>query len=166
MRAWVRLCSPMRPAGGWWFEWCRLVSLFSSSRSFFTLPCDFFSGLYLPRASTAPLPLGCRQTWHSPQFFHFGARPLFLCRCVSFSLLLSFRALKRIPHDNPPQPRPSIDSDPPFEARVVEPTDQTNHSQVSASASASASVRVSASALSLHHPHTSCLACLVWTSPA
>lgn len=157
----------MRPAGGWWFEWCRVVSLFSFSRSFFTLPCDFFSGLYLPRASTAPLPLGYRQTCHSPQFFHFGVRPLFLCRCVSFpSLLLSFRALKKNPPRQPPltSVRPSIPT-PPFEARVVEPTDQTNHSQVSASAS----LRVSASALSIRHPHTSCLvfhACLDWSSRA
>lgn len=95
----------MRPAGGWWFEWCRLVSLFSFSRSFFTLPCDFFSGLYLPRASTAPLPLGCRQTCHSPQFFHFGVRPLFLCRCVSFFLPPFLQGAEETPplHDNPPQ---------------------------------------------------------------
>lgn len=156
----------MRPAGGWWFEWCRVVSLFSLSRSFFTLPCDFFSGLYLPRASTAPLPLGCRQTWHSPQFFHFGVRPLFLCRRVPFSLLFSFRALKKIPPRQPPPPnlvRPSIPTPPSRHESLSRPIKQTTVKSVPVSVFVC--VSVSASTQPSPPARLVSLACLARSSP-
>lgn len=118
----------MRPAGGWWFEWCRVVSLFSLSRSFFTLPCDFFSGLYLPRASTAPLPLGCRQTWHSPQFFHFGVRPLFPLPLRPFFPPFFLQGAEENPPTTTPPPnpvRPSIPTPPSRHESLSRPIKQT-----------------------------------------
>lgn len=113
---------------------CR-VALFPLEE-FFYVTLRFFLGTLSTQSIHRSAPTRLPPDLALSSILPFRRAPLFLCRCVPFSLLFSFRALKKIPpRQPPPQPRPSIDPDPPFEARVVEPTDQTNHSQVSASVS-------------------------------
>lgn len=113
---------------------CR-VALFPLEE-FFYVTLRFFLGTLSTQSIHRSAPTRLPPDLALSSILPFRRAPLFLCRCVPFSLLFSFRALKKIPPRQPPPNlvRPSNPT-PPFEARVVEPTDQTNHSQVSASAS-------------------------------
>lgn len=120
---------------------CR-VALFPLEE-FFYVTLRFFLGTLSTQSIHRSAPTRLPPDLVLSSILPFRRAPSFLAAASLFPSF-SFRALKKIhPPRQPPTSSVHRSRPTPFEARVVEPTDQTNHTQVSASASVSVRVSIS-----------------------